>query len=127
MNTPPSSWYWGRLHDVQPPAQKAIGYYYIDKSAGRSFHVVVDVTSGENAADIKRTAAERNYRGEMTIRLGAHEEVFIDSLSPDDAAYLREEFDSPDGPTKQRVMRLTEAERTAYGLPTAPDWVRYYL
>lgn len=126
--TPPQTWYWGRLNDFHAPARKAIGYYYIDKSGGRSFHVVVDVTNGaSDAASIKRIASECNYRGELTMRLGAHEEVFVDNMSPDDAAYMREEFEDATYPVKVRIMRLTKDERASYGLPDFPDWAQFYL
>jgi hypothetical protein len=127
MKTPPSTWYWGRLHDLHGPASKAIGYYYRDKTGGPSFHVVVDVTNGEDAAEIKRAAAACNYRGEVTMRLGAHEEIFADNVPPSDADFLRKEFDDPSGPVKTRVMRLTAEERSAFGLPDAPDWAQFYL
>jgi hypothetical protein len=122
----PQGWYWGRLHVVGHV--KAIGYYYRDKSAGPSFNILVELGDpSPPASAIADAARAASYRGSSTFRMGAHEEVFVEGLPPGDAAFMRTMFDSPQGPVRCRVMRLTREEIEAYGLPAAPPWIQFYL
>jgi hypothetical protein len=124
----PKGFYWGRLHVAAKPPLKAIGYRYVDRQAGPSFHCVVELaTPQEDAAAIRATAAACNFRGASTFRLGAHEEMFVDTLPPDVAQMMREEFDAGEGPVKTKVMRLTATEIGDLGLPAAPPWISAYL
>jgi hypothetical protein len=90
--------------------------------AGPSFHIVeVGVPPLDRAS-----LAARRYRGDTTVRLGAHETLTIPAGAGDLASFMRATFDRG-GASGTVVLRLTDAERSELGLPDAPPWIGAYL
>lgn len=116
----PPEWGWARLNDR---GQKSLGYYYRDRMAGPSFHVVSEASEPAPTADSLR---DMRYRGSLTVRLGAHETMQIPEGAADLASVLRGRFDSG-GASGCVVLKLTKAERDELGLPDAPPWIDAYL
>jgi hypothetical protein len=87
----PADFGWARLNEG---GEKSVGYYYRDRVAGRSFHVLFMEPTPLDAAQLR----EKGYRGNLTKRLGAHETMQIPEgparrerclAHPDDAEQLR--------------------------------------
>ncbi|MFN7699028.1 MAG: hypothetical protein ACK6CU_23300 [Deltaproteobacteria bacterium] len=116
----PADFGWARLNDH---GEKSVGYYYRDRTAGPSFHVLF-VEDAPLTADELRAM---RYRGTLTKRLGAHETMQIpEGLPPDGEVFLREMF-AEGGATGTAVLALTPAERNALQLPEHPWWIEGHL
>lgn len=115
----PPTWGWAHLNER---GKKYVGYYYRDRMAGLSFHVLYEATT-PSTADALRASG---YRGSLTIRLPAHESMRIPEGAVDLAGMLRESFEAG-GVNGCAVLMLTASERAALGLPEAPAWIEHYL
>jgi len=102
---------------------RILRYYYRDRTAGPSFHVVSDAV---DAPPTPESLRDKRYRGSVTKRLGAHETMQIPEGAPGVATMLRFRFDSR-GASGCVVLKLTKAERDELGLPDAPPWIDVYL
>lgn len=116
----PAEWGWARLNDR---GEKSLGYYYRDRTAGPSFHVLSEAADPPPTPESLR---DKRYRGSLTKRLAAHETMQIPESAADLATMLRGRFDSG-GASGCVVLKLTKAERDALGLPDAPPWIDVYL
>jgi hypothetical protein len=120
----PAGWGWAKLHQRGMPP--CLGYYYRDKMAGYSLHKLAELRP--DVADVVRATAARGYRGDTTIRIGAHETLGMSSSFPPDlVASQQAKFDACDSPSGAVVLMLSDAERASFGLPSAPPWISAYL
>jgi hypothetical protein len=120
----PADFGWARLNEG---GEKSVGYYYRDRVAGRSFHVLFMEPTPLDAAQLR----EKGYRGNLTKRLGAHETMQIPEGLPAESAasltqMMRSSFEAG-GASGTAVLKLTRAERSALGLPDHPPWIEIYL
>ena len=121
----PEEWGWYRMH--VRGSRKALGYYYVDRTAGPSFKIVVELDSQPTADEIRKQAAAAQYRGSSTFRLPGFETVNTEGLPEDFAALMRKKYEECEGPGDAILLKLTQAERAEYGLPETPEWVGVYF
>jgi hypothetical protein len=122
----PPEWGWAKL---KAGGRSWFGYYYRDRTAGPSFKCIVELTTPMDDAAIAAAARAASYLGPSTYRLGAHETMGSDGLPEEVWSFLRRDFESgePAAPHIAKVLRLSPAERTAWGLPAAPPHMEVYL
>lgn len=116
----PPQWHWAWLHE-RAIGRKSFGYYYRDPVGGPSFHIV-----HQGLAPDADALATQRYRGDTTVRLGAHETLTLPEGAADLVSFMREMFDQG-GASGTAVLRLTDEERRALRLPEAPPWIGVYL
>jgi hypothetical protein len=116
----PAEWGWAHLNER---GQKSVGYYYRDRAAGPSFHVLFEAAGRKPTTDELRV---KGYRGDVTKRLGAHETMQIPDGAEALATMLRGRFESG-GASGCIVLRMTSAERRELGLPDQPPWIGPYV
>ncbi len=116
----PAAWGWARLNQQ---GRKSVGYYYRDRTAGPSFHILFDEDAEPPTPEQLR---EMRYRGSVTTRLGAHESMQIPEGVPNLVAMMQRTFDSG-GTSGTVVLKLMKSERDGLGLPDAPEWISAYL
>jgi hypothetical protein len=117
----PQGWLWGKLHD-RTTGVKALGYLYVDPTAGASFHVLGALDALPSADALER----QNYRGDRTIRLGAYETLYVnDALPPELVAFQNQSFEEG-GVFGTVVLALSTREKQSLRLPEAPPWAAIY-
>jgi len=124
----PQEWGWYRMHD-RNGRRTALGYYYRDRHAGPSFHILAELASplAWPPEAFRDEASAAGYRGDTTFRLGAHETINIEPIPAEFATLMRTRYERCEGPATAMLLKLTAADRAQYGLPDAPPWIAHYL